>query len=1072
MVTLTCFIGSMFPCAFADDAAEQNTAEPAPMIELKSATADDVPDVQYIVTNTALMDGDDLMSEDFEDGDHTDSFTNLGWGYGSAQKTDPAVTDKQAASGSKSMEITTVPKGQIGVRFKQRLDFSGNDIYELTCKVKSSEDFEGLMHLSVFNYTKDGSKWFRTSQRLNNVANAFVPKSDEWTEFKCEILQSQTKNTDTGLVNQFHINGKSDIDYGFLYLAVEQQKTGVESKGKLYIDDVKIRKITEELEYPPMIDADDPLYWYTFGNQATLTPQVKVRPQAYPKLKGYFYDVHNNLVDTVSLTAEEFNNGFKWSPSKAGYYEYQFSLIDADGAEHPWYEWYTVFESEPKYYYRRALVFTSHDTKPMSERRKGMGGTLFPQGYDGGTDEVDLADRLGFSTLRVHWMSASRTGVYRSDGREVISKEKGVYDFDYYDKLFAHAKEYGFEDIGVTLMSVGDWANPTVDANGKVQNYKSVPLDDSVFVNQVRAAAEHFKGTVKWWEPFNEPGLPGESIFFNAQPERYMSLHKGAYKAIKEADPNAKVSYECPVGATFPVKVRELGIFDYVDEYHAHGMFGEGAGLPIEYRNIYDDNTEPLPLSNSEMHALLRRPTTADAKFILSYNEAKMAIVGIKSYLIATKAGASDNKMILFGTTGGDDIERAVYNAWINPKKPSTYDNYSPFRHLPVNCPRMAALAIWQFVDHMGTDYKYVNEYKYDGNQNMVHVKNDGKDELVMWLDFDTDKSAKLSSDITKYATKDLKITDFEFNEIDTSNLSNIVLEPDKLYYVTGIDGDAMEKTLPDGYGTASAGNKDMRFADVLYNYQMKGIGVEVDPNVKIPEAKATKNKLFDNKTFELSDDINWITDDFKWVQTSSYGKWEKDIDAKFAVYVDEDCLQVVAKVYGDVRHTCHNPSTLWWGDSLQIGIDAFNGLGLITGRNEFSFSGTNDGKTVVFKEYQPDQAGLVTEVTKSMKQVPTEGHGYYKCTFLKNAEGIMETTYYMEVPMFELAPYSYPVTDEAKKNNPLRFSLLINQNEDAKGLVPNQKYVRTGYLEWSTGIGGQKKPQYYGKIYLPTSDE
>ena len=1086
IATLACFIGSMIPCVYAENSVSSNGLDTATTVveadpqAVELATwhyeTEKVPDVQYVQTDTSLMDGEVLMGDDFEDGLYNDTFAILGWGFGSTPRVDPAINENEAASGSKSLTLTGMPSGLNGIYFQQDMDFTGEDIYEISFKAKCSEDFSGKLHLSILMRWGQPNWWRQGFLPTNN--NGFVPKSDEWTEFRAEIKESQLKDTDPARLNPHKTGSVSEIDIGRLFIAVDTDGLNGGRKGELYLDDIQIRKITEELEYPPKVTADDSLFWYNANNgvmpQIKLTPTYKVRPAKYPNVKGYFYDVHGNIADTITCTAEEFNNGITWTPPKAGYYDFEFALIDTAGVEHIWYEWYSCFNNEPKYYYKRSLVVTPRPTKPMEERRPGMGGTLSAKGYEDKHDDIEMWDKMGFSTLRLHSMTFGSGSAYRGDGREVVGKEKGVYDFSYYDELFRHAKEdYGFNDIEVTMSSIPDWANPTLKADGKVGNQHVPPLDDNVFVNQVRAAAKHFKGIVNYWELFNEPGMPGESIFWLTTPERYFSLHKKGYEAIKEEDPDAKVAYETPVGATFPVKQMELGLYDYIDTYHAHGQMGEGAGYTPESRNLFGDNPKPEECSNTEMHAVLRRARKgADSNYQLSLNEAQMAIVAIKSYLIVNKSELK--RQILFGAVagvGGDDLERAVYRMFAMNATP--YDNAGVFRVRPVTVPRMCAMAIWQFVDGMGMDYKYINESKFDDIQNMVHVKNDGKDQLLMWLDFGTTESAKLSEDILKYASDDLKIYDFEFNEVDTSDRDNIVLEPDKLYYVEGINGDELEKTLPDGYGKSPAsGAKDMRFGKVLYNYQFNGMGIDLDPNIKIPEANANKTKLFDPKTFELSDNINWIENDINWVQYATRGTFEKDIDAKFAVYIDSDRLQVVAKVYGDAEHRpMGDVSKLWWGDSIQIGLDAF-GLSTTSGRIEILMGG-KPGQEKIWKDFQPDDNALVNpDLTKTKKEMPSS-HGSYKITFGPNDEGVNETTYYMEIPAYEIAPYAYPATDAEKKSTPLRFSLLINQNEHAKDLYldTNQTHVRTGYLEWSTGIGGSKMPWYYGKIWIPASN-
>ena len=1104
LVTLACMICSMLPCAYAEDASAVEATEAVeekPMFELATWSKKDLPDVKYIVTDTSQMDGEVIDEIDFEDGKlDTSVASNFGWG---GTRKD-VVVNSEGYGGSSHAATFTVPKGASGLqglRFTKDLNFRKGDIYEVSFMAKCSEDFNGKIHFSFFTWREDEgpSVWSRYTQ----YNGGYVPKSDEWTECRIEILISLKRDYDPAMLQSSKLKEESDFQIGELFIAAEA--TDAKGSGELYIDNICVRKITEELEYPPRIATDENLAWYNADEKGVmpkvkLTPEHKARSSAYPRIKGRFYDVYNNVVATVEYDTDVFNAGITWIPPKAGYYEYEFALIDNDGVEHPWCEWYTCFNNEPKYYYRRSLVVTPRPTKPMAERNHRFGGYTTCKDYVESFDDVEMLDKLGFSIMRIHGLNfgntAASTSTIRGNNREIVAKEKGVYDFSYYDELINHARDdYGFEDIEVTIFSIPNWANPTMTASGAPSSVHVVPIDDSVYVNQVRAAAKHFKGRVTWWEPFNEPGTPGESIFFSTTPERYFALHKAAYEAIKEEDPDAKVSLETPVGMVFPKRQGELGINKYMDALHIHGGQGESVGNVTEYRYdfykdlLVDENGDPMPVSNTEIHNILRRAGSVATDYQFSLSEAEMAIVGIKAYLANLKIGV--DRMISFGAVswaGCDDAERGVYRK--HAMNTSPYDNASFFRVRPVVVPRMVAMAIWQFVDQAGSEqFEYVNEKKLNQTaeigekstsyQNAVHLKNNGKDQLLMWLDFDIDEPQKLSKRVTDAAIAgEFKIEDFHFNTIDTSDLNNIELQPETLYYISGIDGDAYEKGMESGWGISPiSGENDMRFGDVLYNCAFTTNGISIDPSVKIPEGNATKTELFDPKTFEIRDNINWISDDIKWVQNASQGTFEKNIDAKFAVYVDQNRLQVLAKVYGDEHHRPHSKvNQMWWGDSIQISLDAL-GFSTSTGFTEIIMAGDPGRWVKVFKQAQMQDNALVDpNLTKANNQIPND-HGSYNVTFNTeqiDGQDVNVTTYFMEVPMYELAPYAYPDTDEKKRTTPLRFSLLINQNQFIPGyehLFNGQQAIRVGYLEWSTGIGADKTPWYFGKIWIPTEN-
>ncbi len=115
----------------------------------------------------------------------------------------------------------------------------------------------------------------------------------------------------------------------------------------------------------------------------------------------------------------------------------------------------------------------------------------------------------------------------------VIEPVEGELHFEAYDPLVDEALAQGIEVIGLLDYGVG-WA-------------QGVPGDDSTldaqkFGNFAGAVAEHFKGRISTFEVWNEEDLPN---FFKPEPnpKAYGELLRAACKAIKAANPGAKVLF-------------------------------------------------------------------------------------------------------------------------------------------------------------------------------------------------------------------------------------------------------------------------------------------------------------------------------------------------------------------------------------------------------------------------------------------------------------------------------------------------------------------------------------------------
>ncbi len=105
-----------------------------------------------------------------------------------------------------------------------------------------------------------------------------------------------------------------------------------------------------------------------------------------------------------------------------------------------------------------------------------------------------------------------------------IEKERGAFDFAFYDQVVDTARKHGISVYG--LLSY--WSTWT-------KAYTEEGIDD--FCVWARATVHHFKDRVKYWEIYNEPNI----FFWTGPKELYPVLVKKCYAAIKAEDPDATV---------------------------------------------------------------------------------------------------------------------------------------------------------------------------------------------------------------------------------------------------------------------------------------------------------------------------------------------------------------------------------------------------------------------------------------------------------------------------------------------------------------------------------------------------
>jgi len=147
----------------------------------------------------------------------------------------------------------------------------------------------------------------------------------------------------------------------------------------------------------------------------------------------------------------------------------------------------------------------------------GMGIYLYRYpGHAAGLKEMDRAAQMA-EDAGVKW---SR----EEFGWGGIEREKGKFDWTFYDNVVATAKRHGVSIYGLLSYWAG-WTKP----------YTPEGIED--YCRFAAAAAERYKDDIKHWEVWNEPNI----FFWQGPRDMYAELLKQAYAAIKKANPKAAV---------------------------------------------------------------------------------------------------------------------------------------------------------------------------------------------------------------------------------------------------------------------------------------------------------------------------------------------------------------------------------------------------------------------------------------------------------------------------------------------------------------------------------------------------
>ena len=205
-------------------------------------------------------------------------------------------------------------------------------------------------------------------------------------------------------------------------------------------------------------------------------------------------------------------------------------------------------------------------------------GTLFGLAFGAGRDNTDensalVADWLGLDIVRLHlpWSH--------------MEPKPGEFQWDDVDKVIGQYEAHGIQ-IQALFSGTPAWALKDKEAGAaarergeKTESRAPDPQAWETFTGQYAA---RFRGRVAYYEIWNEPDLE----FWTGTDDEYLELLRGAYRAIKAADPRAVVMTGGFAGGGQTDRLKPAILertlteardsFDVI-AYHRHGFFKDFA---------------------------------------------------------------------------------------------------------------------------------------------------------------------------------------------------------------------------------------------------------------------------------------------------------------------------------------------------------------------------------------------------------------------------------------------------------------------------------------------------------------
>ncbi len=168
------------------------------------------------------------------------------------------------------------------------------------------------------------------------------------------------------------------------------------------------------------------------------------------------------------------------------------------------------------------------------------------------------------------------------------------------DELVALAQKYHL-DVYVNLAAHGGpdqqpaWARSDIACvGGSWPVFQNQHIVNAIkFGNFAHAIAEHYKGRIFMWEPYNEPGVKMAA-------QLYVPLQQQVYRNIKEVDPRNQVYGLCVTSMHWLQHCLQLGLGRYMDGIAIHGGSNKHNWAGQVRRMARQFTGKTYPIINSE----------------------------------------------------------------------------------------------------------------------------------------------------------------------------------------------------------------------------------------------------------------------------------------------------------------------------------------------------------------------------------------------------------------------------------------------------------------------------------------
>ncbi|WP_422082100.1 GH39 family glycosyl hydrolase [Ulvibacterium sp.] len=213
---------------------------------------------------------------------------------------------------------------------------------------------------------------------------------------------------------------------------------------------------------------------------------------------------------------------------------------------------------------------------------------IYSNNWSIGAETMDR-DLVEFDSWKDYLKDLGAKKIRLQAGWAKCEKEKGVYDFEWLDRVIDFVLSQGVEPWLQT-----SYGNPIYDGGGGIHLSAGLPSSEEALQawdEWVNAMVKRYRGRVKFWEVWNEPDNKDKT-----PPEQYADLFIRTAENIKAKIPDATIFAlsQASLGKkgqnyveTFLKTLKEQNKLHLVDEITLHGYTYNPSDVYRKYNDIY-----------------------------------------------------------------------------------------------------------------------------------------------------------------------------------------------------------------------------------------------------------------------------------------------------------------------------------------------------------------------------------------------------------------------------------------------------------------------------------------------------